>query len=521
MLLASRKDNIAQEGQRVVMYEGVDNLYPVVLKKGGLLQCRLGDFPHNDIIGMPFGYRVGPLSWGSARSSLPRAQAGARSSRRTRGAAHGRASPPQIRSSSRVGGWMTLLPLTAELWTRSLRTRTQIVFSTDAAFIAQQLELAPGCTVVESGACSWVLSPAHGRISRSPRGVAPHSGAGTGSGALSSTFARCVAPSGHVHTFEYNQDRVQAAGCAARHGGRLPSRPHAPVRACVAVPRSEDFKANGLEGVVTLRHANVYDDGFGAHLDNKAHAVFLDLPAPWQAVHHARRVLQLGGRVATFSPCIEQVQRTVQELRAGGFQGAPPSLNAPPLGPLWTASHSQGVPTARAGVLAADVRTFECLERRMMSRSMAVPVSELAALGQHVQGALSATKTLRKRRMRGARGTGSGGSAGEGVEQEAGAAPPHKRPRHPAGDAAEGGEGEGEVPSGGEPPSGEEGLAALIERRTSKQKPKDVMWRSRPGIVMRAHTSFLTFATLRDKQSRSSGGGEAAAGAAGPTEGAE
>lgn len=101
--------------------------------------------------------------------------------------------------------------------------------------------------------------------------------------------------------------------------------------------------------MVTLRHANVYDDGFGAHLDNKAHAVFLDLPAPWQAVHHARKALQLGGRIATFSPCIEQVQRTVQELRAGGFQGAPshPSVSlarthhrAPTARPLQTSEHS-------------------------------------------------------------------------------------------------------------------------------------------------------------------------------------
>lgn len=80
--------------------------------------------------------------------------------------AHGPASPPQVRSSSRVGGWMTVLPLTPELWTRSLRTRTQIVFSTDAAFVAQQLELAPGCTVVESGAGVAAMVPARGRPSR-------------------------------------------------------------------------------------------------------------------------------------------------------------------------------------------------------------------------------------------------------------------------------------------------------------------------------------------------------------------
>lgn len=152
----------------------------------------------------------------------------------------------------------------------------------------------------------------------------------------------------------------------------------------------------------------------------------------------------------------------------------------------------------------------------MMSRSMAVPVSELTALGQHVQGALSATKSLRKRRTRGAPGNGAGGDAEEkagDADKEADAPSAHKRPRH----AATGSAGEGGAAATTEPPSGEEGLAALIDRHTSKQKPKEVMWRSRPGIVMRAHTSFLTFATLRAKEPALATGAAAAEGAATPS----
>ena len=40
---------------------------------------------------------------------------------------------------------------TAELWSGSMRTRTQIIFTLDASVIIFNLFLKPGCRVVESG----------------------------------------------------------------------------------------------------------------------------------------------------------------------------------------------------------------------------------------------------------------------------------------------------------------------------------------------------------------------------------
>jgi tRNA (adenine57-N1/adenine58-N1)-methyltransferase len=63
----------------------------------------------------------------------------------------------------------------------------------------------------------------------------------------------------------------------------------------------------------------VCQDGFD--LDNIADAVFLDLPAPWEAIPSAKTALKKHqiSRIACFSPCIEQVSRTCDKLRDQGF----------------------------------------------------------------------------------------------------------------------------------------------------------------------------------------------------------
>lgn len=75
-----------------------------------------------------------------------------------------------------------------------------------------------------------------------------------------------------------------------------------------------------MENYVTVRHQDVCELGFTDELNNKADAVFLDLPMPWKAIPHAIKTFKnSGGRICTFSPCIEQVQKSCQTLHDLGF----------------------------------------------------------------------------------------------------------------------------------------------------------------------------------------------------------
>ena len=154
---------------------------------------------------------------------------------------------------------------TPELWTLSLPHRTQILYTPSISLITTLLELIPGSCVCESG---------------------------TGSGSLSHAIARTVAPSGHLYTYDFHAERVRQA--------------------------SAEFSSHGLSGLVTCQCRDVCREGFG--LSNAVSAIFLDLPNPWEAIPHCPRSFRPGyNRVTSFSPCVEQVQRSCAALEEAGF----------------------------------------------------------------------------------------------------------------------------------------------------------------------------------------------------------
>lgn len=90
---------------------------------------------------------------------------------------------------------------------------------------------------------------------------------GTGSGSLSHAILRCVVPNGHLHTFDFHQQRVEIV--------------------------TKEFKDHGLSQWVTVKQRDVCKEGFG--IDKLADSVFLDLPSPWLAVKHAACALKKSG----------------------------------------------------------------------------------------------------------------------------------------------------------------------------------------------------------------------------------
>ncbi|XP_010550153.1 PREDICTED: tRNA (adenine(58)-N(1))-methyltransferase catalytic subunit TRMT61A [Tarenaya hassleriana] len=171
--------------------------------------------------------------------------------------------PFGTKAFSNKGGFVYLLAPTPELWTLVLSHRTQILYIADISFVVMYLEIVPGCVVLETG---------------------------TGSGSLTTSLARAVAPTGHVYTFDFHEQRAASA--------------------------REDFEKTGISSLVTVDVRDIQGEGFPKKLSGLADSVFLDLPQPWLAIPSAAEMLKQDGVICSFSPCIEQVQRACEALRS-------------------------------------------------------------------------------------------------------------------------------------------------------------------------------------------------------------
>jgi len=112
---------------------------------------------------------------------------------------------------------------------------------------------------------------------------------GSGSGALTLVLAHAVGADGHVVTYDVRSDFLDVARgnvSMAGLGGRV------------------EFKVGDAR-------AGIAETG--------ADAFVVDIPDPWEAVGTAMKALRPCGHFASYSPNVEQVNRTVAALRAGTF----------------------------------------------------------------------------------------------------------------------------------------------------------------------------------------------------------
>ena len=301
-----------------------DNLQPVYLQtpigkhdgyaEGAVVNTRYGSFPHSTMLGVPWGSQI--------RAS--KVDTGSRGRKRKRGAEDDacRDATPTAAASERdnnddsaapanedsataavkeavadSSGFIHILPPTPELWTSSLPHRTQVVYTPDYSYILHRIRARPGSVLIEAGAGSGSFTHASLR-------------------AVYNGYPTEGQPKGKVFSFEFHEQRYHKM--------------------------KQELLDHGVGDLVQLTHRDVYNGGF--LVDGKspeAEAIFLDLPAPWEALPHLSRHRpqsanssttdgeqaewvsplnpQKSAYICTFSPCIEQVTRTVSAMRRLGW----------------------------------------------------------------------------------------------------------------------------------------------------------------------------------------------------------
>lgn len=327
-----------------ILYLKRDLLLPIVLQaqdplregysEGKVTNTRFGSYPHSTLIGKPWGSQVRA----SAVDTGSRGKKKGRKRKRGNGEQAGVVIADGLDSDGGEAmlvdgqeeakaavvastGFAHLLPPTPEVWTASLPHRTQVVYTPDYSYILQRLRARPGTVLIEAGAGSGSFTHAAAR--------AVFNGyPGKGDLNMELPDGTQKEKRGQVWSYEFHEQRMK----------RL----------------KEEITEHGLDGIVTITHKDVCEDGFG--LDTKAvpaigaNAVFLDLPAPWLALKHLTRASTVwhvnqsspipskedvhdapqpqpvplldsstAVHLCTFSPCIEQVQRTITTMRQMGW----------------------------------------------------------------------------------------------------------------------------------------------------------------------------------------------------------
>ncbi|RPB02839.1 GCD14-domain-containing protein [Choiromyces venosus 120613-1] len=115
----------------------------------GVLNTRFGDFPHSSIVGIPYGSQV---------RAAPATNNEQNRKRKRKEDAGGAATAEPVSS-----GFLHVLAPTAELWTASLPHRTQVVYTPDSSFILHKLQVRPGSVLIEAGAGSGSFTHAGAR----------------------------------------------------------------------------------------------------------------------------------------------------------------------------------------------------------------------------------------------------------------------------------------------------------------------------------------------------------------------
>lgn len=245
-------DNIMKENSFVVLYIGYNILKLVHLDPAVKFHDNIrGNFNFNDFYGKPYGSKI---------------------------------------YSKNQKGFVYAMRPDPHLFTLSSNHLTQILFQADISIVLHMLDLKPGHVVFESG---------------------------TGSCSLTTSLCQRVGPTGTIYTFEFNNGRYLNAVDVTNKMGMKNIKCHWQnvltngfvidqfIKNC---PQEQQDSINNGTEIIDLKDLKEIE------FKEIADAIFLDLPSPEKVIKHANEVLKKGGRLCSFSPCIEQIQLTIKEL---------------------------------------------------------------------------------------------------------------------------------------------------------------------------------------------------------------
>ena len=141
--------------------------------------------------------------------------------------------------------------------------KTQIVYPKDLGYIAIRTGLKSGCNVLEIG---------------------------TGSASLTTFFASLVGPSGHVFTYDINEEFMEIA--------------------------RKNLKKSGMENYVSMFKQDIMTEGLER---TDIDIAIIDLGDPWNVLQIVHKCLKNSGSVAVICPTMNQLEKTSKHMNEVGF----------------------------------------------------------------------------------------------------------------------------------------------------------------------------------------------------------
>lgn len=141
--------------------------------------------------------------------------------------------------------------------------KTQIVYPKDLGYIAIRTGLKSGSNVLEIG---------------------------TGSASLTTFFASLVGPSGHVFTYDVNEEFMEIA--------------------------RKNLKKSDMEKNVSMYKRDIMKEGLEL---SEMDVAIIDLGDPWNVLHIVHKCLKSSGSVAIICPTMNQLEKTSKHMYEIGF----------------------------------------------------------------------------------------------------------------------------------------------------------------------------------------------------------